>query len=432
MGSEVQTTSGRKYRVLQKISQGAQGIVFRTQCLKTDEIVALKILNKMSVQESGSMITRLQQIEEQGDHLPREFVLPQHIVEHPRVGYVMPFVRRHEPLERLLALRDISRSLVEFSYLKRLQVCYQLASAFRELHTRGMYYADISWTNILVNPKTGSVRIIDNDNLDPTGRASARIIGTPWFIAPELVSRRKSNPDQFTDYHSLATLIYFILVLDHPLIGDHVAQDSQDNEEEWLGKKALFVHHPQDKRNTSSFGGLYKFAHPTIQGLFQDAFVKVLHAPQQRVPNGKWMRGLLDVMDQMVNCPSCNQKALFLDKQNASYCFVCGTNRINRPPLIEFYRDGQTVRKACIPGAKIRGHHWRKGGEFDLGTDSIAGTVMRHETHGLALKNTSNRTIYAQYKGETYSVPPRASIKIRPEMTLNFGPGSLQSCIVWK
>lgn len=71
--------------------------------------------------------------------------------------------------------------------------------------------------NVLVpsDPKATSIRLIDPDNLIVPGTTLATVIGTRWFIAPEILKESRF-PDHACDLWSLAVAIFYLLVLNHP------------------------------------------------------------------------------------------------------------------------------------------------------------------------------------------------------------------------
>jgi DNA-binding helix-hairpin-helix protein with protein kinase domain len=430
MATTFRSTTGRSYTAIKPIAAGAQGRVYKARDEHSGDIVAVKILNRMSGPEGQSMQARLEAIASQGKKLPKVFVLPNEIISTPRLGYAMPLVKDHQPLEAILSNRDVSAAVRQFPYFKRLQACYRLADGFRALHTRGMYYADISWANVLANTDRGSVHIIDNDNLDPTGKAEASIIGTPWFIAPELISKQKRNPDSHTDYHSLATLIYYILVLDHPLIGDRVAADSQENEEAWLSRKALFVHHPTDKSNRSKYSGLHARLPQRLRNLFEQSFVLGLNAPNERVPDGKWMRVLMEIIDEMIPCPKCGERTFLPSRHSNTACFYCGAANLKHPGFLCFDHKGHILRKALVDGASILAHHWRLDAEFDLSPEGRVARILAHPKKGLVLENLGKQAIYATRDGTTFVVEPQQKIQLLTGLQLNFGAGGVTASVV--
>ena len=426
MGKVLSSLSGVCYGIEERIAEGAQGAVFRARQRHTGEAVAIKILNTLRPEESREARRRLSAIQGKREELPKEFVLPFDIIESPRLGYVMPLIEGMQPLEKLLSR---SRSMGSFSVHRRLQVSYRLASAFRALHTRGMYYADISWANILVDPGTSRIRIIDNDNLDPGGRGKATILGTPWFIAPELVAQRKESPDQYTDYHSLATLVYYLLLLDHPLIGDRVAADTQEMEQVWLGEKALFTHHPRDHSNRSTYGDGYHGLPERLRSLFQKAFVDGLHNPAQRVPDGRWRSAIMETIEEMVKCPNCGERQ-YPARDRRPTCPVCQKRPRNAYLFLEFQQGRSRVRKAIHHGARIPGHLWRPDTGFDHSGRHVLAEVFLHNKHGLSLRNISRRSIHAHLKGNDYELEPGKNIKLVAGLTFDWGRGTYPATVV--
>jgi hypothetical protein len=73
----------------------------------------------------------------------------------------------------------------------------------------------------LINPLV----LIDLDGLVVPNLFPAEVIGTPGFIAPEVLSTKHLNkadpnrklPNRLTDLHALPILIYMLLLHRHPL-----------------------------------------------------------------------------------------------------------------------------------------------------------------------------------------------------------------------
>ena len=89
----------------------------------------------------------------------------------------------------------------------------------------GLCYADISFGNVFLEPNSGAVQICDNDNVAIDG-AGTGVLGTPYFMAPEVV-RGEAVPSVPTDRFSLAVLLFCLLTRHHPLLG---AREQRDRE----------------------------------------------------------------------------------------------------------------------------------------------------------------------------------------------------------
>ena len=141
------------------------------------------------------------------------------------------------------------------NWLNYLRIGLMIARAVRRLHAAGLAHSDLSYKNVLVDPVHGQASIIDIDGLVVPGKFPPDVVGTPDFIAPEVMMSQhldrhdpaRKLPSIATDRHALAVLIYMYLLYRHPLRGDKVHDaDPQTDETLAMGAKALFVEHPQD------------------------------------------------------------------------------------------------------------------------------------------------------------------------------------------
>jgi DNA-binding helix-hairpin-helix protein with protein kinase domain len=114
--------------------------------------------------------------------------------------------------------------------LTHLSICIKIARAVRRLHAAGLAHSDLSYKNVLVDPVGGNAAIIDIDGLVVPGKYPPDVVGTPDFIAPEVVATQaldrtdplRALPSIATDRHALAVLIYMYLFFRHPLRGGKV------------------------------------------------------------------------------------------------------------------------------------------------------------------------------------------------------------------
>lgn len=66
----------------------------------------------------------------------------------------------------------------------------KIARAVRRMHAAGLAHSDLSYKNVLIDPRTGSATIIDIDGLVVPGKFPPDVIGTPDFIAPEVMATK--------------------------------------------------------------------------------------------------------------------------------------------------------------------------------------------------------------------------------------------------
>jgi tetratricopeptide (TPR) repeat protein len=86
-----------------------------------------------------------------------------------------------------------------------------VAAALAEVHARGVMHRDLSPVNILVDPATLAVRIIDFGTAARfTGvpEPPVEVTGTLWYLAPELTGRLPRGGDPRSDLYALGAVLY--------------------------------------------------------------------------------------------------------------------------------------------------------------------------------------------------------------------------------
>lgn len=241
-------------------------------------------------------------------------------------------------------------------------MCLKLARAVRRLHAAGLAHSDLSYKNVLVDPISGNSCIIDADELVVPGKYDAGVLGTPDFIAPEVMETKglkigdpnKKLPSIATDRHALAVLIYMYLLNRHPLRGGKVWDiDPAKDEELSMGEKALFIEHPTDKTNRVKPQDLdksqlpqgdptklpYTICGPYLKKLFDRAFIDGLHNPSARPSAAEWEDALVKTCDLVQPCqnPKCEAHWYVFDNTTKPRCPFCGTEYKGQLPILNFY-----------------------------------------------------------------------------------------------
>jgi hypothetical protein len=322
------------------------------------------------------------------------FCWPTGVVEHEgRVGVVAPAYPRHFFFEHgsansdMLGIKGREKEGKWFAsannqnrfldprergnWLNYLRICIRIARAVRRMHAAGLAHSDLSYKNVLVDPCTGQACIIDIDGLVVPGKYPPEVVGTPDFIAPEVVatahlprdSAQRKLPCIATDRHALAVLVYIYLLYRHPLRGAKVHDpDPQRDETLSMGERALFVEHPADRSNRIRLADArpselpwadtdrvpYTVTGPYLSGLFERAFGTGLHNPAERPTAEDWEFALVRTADLLQPCtnPGCVQGWYVFDNRRAPRCPFCGTPYAGQLPVLNFYsaRRGDTYR----------------------------------------------------------------------------------------
>ncbi|MFA6780478.1 MAG: lipopolysaccharide kinase InaA family protein, partial [Paludibacteraceae bacterium] len=313
-----------------------------------------------------------------GEYWKNLFCWPEKMVEwNGKLGIVCPTYHKHfffssgrfkgkEKEGKWFASAKLRNKFIEpehlGNWLTHYHMCIKIARAVRRLHAAGLAHSDLSYKNVLVDPSTGSASIIDCDGLVVPGKYPPDVVGTPDFIAPEVLESRalkvgdpnKKLPSRQTDQHALAVLIYMYLLNRHPLRGGKVNDlDAAKDEELSMGKMALFVEHPTDKSNRPKIQSLapselpqgdvtklpYTICGPYLKTLFDKAFIDGLHNPAKRPTADEWEQALVKTTDLMQPCqnPNCKEKWFVFDNTRKPKCPFCGMEYHGQLPVLNFY-----------------------------------------------------------------------------------------------
>ncbi len=308
-----------------------------------------------------------------GDYFKKLFCWPSGIILKPRLGILAPtypsnyffasgpwkgkekkgnwFVRS-TPSGKYF--RDMLPEAERGSWVNYFKICILLARAIRRLHQAGLAHSDLSCNNVLIDPSTGQCIVIDIDSLVVPGIFPPDVLGTPGYIAPEVLATlrlplndpKRKHPSSLTDQHALGVLLYEYLIQRHPLKGPQTFPASSGEEQEMLemGSKALYIEHPTDQANRPKNLTLTSSALGTILAdLFRRTFIEGLHEPNKRPTASEWEKGLVKTWDMLHPCsnPKCSSKWLIIEDQKSLKCHFCNTRHSGDIPVIKFRREGQ-------------------------------------------------------------------------------------------
>jgi len=249
------------------------------------------------------------------------------------------------------------------TWVNYIQICLLIAQSVRRMHAAGLAHSDLSPKNVLVDPPSHRCAVIDVDALVVPGKFDADVLGTPGYIAPEVLETivlpvgdpRRHLPSTRTDLHAMAVLFYQYLLRRHPLEGPKVNCPTSTEEDVRLsmGEKALFIEDPGDTSNHWQRSKEWPPLQPALDRLgpflqktFMKAFVDGLHNPAARPSAFEWEEALAKTLDLLIPCKnaSCPEKWFVFVDGEAPRCPWCGAAVKERLPILEFYyapRAGQ-------------------------------------------------------------------------------------------
>jgi serine/threonine protein kinase len=250
----------------------------------------------------------------------------------PGFGYIMPLRQA-----RFRSMAELMARIVDPTFRTLTNLGVELADSFLRLHSLGLCYSDISFGNIFFDPETGEVSICDNDNVSIDGEGFSDVLGTPRFMAPEIV-REEARPNISTDLYSLGVILFYIFMVHHPLEGKRereIACMDLAAMKKLYGTEALFIFDPKHganrpvpgvHNNATLFWNLYP---GYVRDIFTRAFTDGLRDPSARVRESEWRNVFTRMRDQIYYCHKCGAENFLADDGDkavslaAQTCWFC-------------------------------------------------------------------------------------------------------------
>ena len=424
----LRTASGEEVTLAGLIGSGGQGEVYRSRH-HGDEKALKWYYPDSATPEQREIVEDLIARRWSDDR----FLWPQALVlgNDGQFGYLM---RMRPP--RFAGLSDHFRREVDVRHRELLAACIHLVEAYRTLHSQGIAYRDINQGNVFFDPRSGEVLVCDNDNAIVEGRV-AGITGTVDFMAPELIRGDSGAiPRTQTDLHSLAVLLFEMLITQHPLKGAleyGIGCIDTAAKIQIFGTDAVFVFDPVDTRNRPVPGEQddlqagWDALPESMRRLFTKAFTDGLHHPERRVRETQWRDALSGARDMIACCQRCGRQNI-LGRQQASpqRCWSC-QQLLAVPLALEITAAGSPARRTVLlaPDARIFTHHLMASvPRHDFTDASAVAAVTEHpRARGrYGLKNLTDEAWQAELPaGEPAEVPPGRSIELIEGIRLDIG-----------
>lgn len=292
------------------LGAGTQGEVYYITLDQTEYALKLYFSNQVH----DSLLFAIQTLIDKGSP-NKHFLWPKYLIKvNEFYGYVMPLIGKEFKKFTSWVTRDFDMNMKEM-----VKAAIQMTDAFHQLHARGLSYQDISLNNMMINPITGDILIIDNDNVTTNQESINGVFGTPKFMAPEIIEEKTLIPNADTDRFSLAILLFYFLMIGHPFHGklelDIKCFDDLANKKIY-GFDAVFIFDPNNKANRPDKEehrgviALWEYYPNDIKELFIKAFTDGIKNPSLRPREKDFKKAFISLEASLYQCV-CGRESLY-------------------------------------------------------------------------------------------------------------------------
>jgi len=418
------TSSNAPCEVQRLLGGGGQGEVY--QAIVNGQTVALKWYYPQ--QATAEQRAALELLIKRG--APNDkFLWPIELASAPDVkgfGYLMPL-----RAPQFKSLVDLMKGRINPSFRALATAGLELAHSFLLLHAEGLCYRDISFGNVFFDHATGAVLICDNDNVTVDGAAAGGILGTPRFMAPEIV-RGDALPDTASDLFSLAVLLFYLFMVHHPLEGQLELQIKCFDLPAMIklyGTAPVFIFDPQDASNRPAPGYqdnalVYWPLYPQfLRDLFTKAFTAGLCDPAHgRVRESEWRAAMVRLRDSILYCGQCGAENFYDSDQlqaagQLNPCWSC-QQPLTLPPRIRIEKQVIMLNH----DTQLFPHHLDPQQAYNFAQPVAAVTRHPQNPKLWGLQNLSlDKWVITTQDGSIKDVEPGRNAPLAAGVTINFG-----------
>lgn len=222
----IKRSVSKDFEVLEKLGNGAFGVVKRAKNMKTGEIIAIKSLKKAACKpkELQDEVRILKMVNEHAGIVKLRGVYE----SKNRVNILMELITGGELFDKIVEIESYSET-------DAAGLIKQVASAVEHCHNNGIIHRDLKPENLLFENETSSVlKLIDFGvayQLPPSGLVTSGLVGSRTYMAPEI---QKGLPyGKPCDMYSVGVILYIILCGYPPFDPDEGIYELDFPEEDW-------------------------------------------------------------------------------------------------------------------------------------------------------------------------------------------------------
>lgn len=409
-GTVIQFTDGTTGVVVAKFGEGGQGEVYKIEY--KGETSVLKWYRKRPSQDFINNLKR-----NAASPSPFScFLWPKAVTDTGLgVGYVMDFAGQGS--------KEFSKFLINAARWQTeealISAAINLCIAYQKLHLRGLAYFDLNDGNFFFNPNDGKVYIGDNDNVSAASFNVSNIGGKQGYMAPEIYLG--NSPNRYSDYFSLAIILFRMIFVDHPLHGKYMEKAAcltPGMIKYIYGENPVFIFDPSDKSNAASneFSPNALKRWGTVPGFVRDAFIKAFSKesvknPQKRMIESEWIKILLKWRAALCKCPVCN-KLTYIETQDKGVCKEC-----HKSYSAFWMQIGKGESIPLVSGQIVYTAQLGLDSKLDKVAEIVSSMIDKKK---LGIRNVSSFDWMVTYEGLHKVIKPGESFRLCDDMSIRF------------
>src|SRR5215831_14172780 len=202
-----------RYRIVEQLGAGGMGVVYRAHDPELERDVALKFLAPSAQADDTTRQRLLREARSisalSHPHICQVFEIGR---EEGRDFIVMEWIPG-KPLKEMIPAQGLPPATAT-------RYGYEIASALTHAHERGVIHRDLKSANVMITPE-GRVKVLDFglarqlgaiasvESGELTLTSEGKIVGTPAYIAPEVLRGAKAGPG--SDIWALGVVLFEML-----------------------------------------------------------------------------------------------------------------------------------------------------------------------------------------------------------------------------